>query len=170
MDAPLGDIPCEATVIELFDVVSSEDESAIVESIETDRPHYALRPGLIRKLLPIAIDAVSGKVTSGGSYLFDSLAHAREYLRWTGEEYRSGGRLFHEQPFVANLFCFVGQIVGAHDFKPFESAHASKRVQISRAPAGQSRQIALDLWPSVIDAAAFSELSALWLAYNSPTA
>jgi hypothetical protein len=162
----VGAVECGAVIVELFDVAGSDDEAAIVDSIEADRPHYTLRPGLVRKLLPLAIDATTGKVTSGGAYLFDSVQNAKAYLRWTGEEYRVDGLLFHERPFVANLSCFIGPVVGAHDFDSFETAQASLRIQIWQAPTHQAGQIARAAWQALKRGAEEAGLSGIWLAFE----
>jgi hypothetical protein len=154
-------------VVELFDVVGDGDESDIVLSIEEDRPHYSARPGLIRKLLPIAVDTTTGKVTSGGSYLFDSVENARRYLHWTEAEYRVDGLLFHERPFVSNLTCFLGSVVGAYDYAPIETSQASKRVQIFQAAPGRARPVAEQAWPRIQAAGGQHGLSAVWLGVDS---
>ncbi len=154
-------------MVEWFDVVGEGSESDIVVSIETDRPHYSARPGLIRKLLPIAVDKASGKVTAGGSYLFDSLENARGYLQWTETEYRVDGLLFHEQPFVANLSCFLGSTVGAVDYAPIETSHASKRIQVFQASPGAAARLAKDAWPAIEKAGAAHGLSSAWLGVDA---
>jgi hypothetical protein len=165
----VGAVECGAMIVELFDVAGSDDATAIVDSIEADRPHYTVRPGLVRKFLPLAIDATTGNVTSGGAYLFDSLENAQAYLRWTGEEYRVEGLLFHERPFVANLSCFIGPVVGAHDFDSFETAQASIRIQLWQAPLHQAHRIARAAWSALKAAAGELGLSGIWLAVEPDT-
>lgn len=169
VSSEVGAVECGAMIVELFDVAGSEDATAIVDSIEADRPHYTTRPGLVRKLLPLAIDAATGKVTSGGCYLFASLENAQAYLRWTGEEYRVDDLLFHERPFVANLSCFVGSVVGAHDFDSLQTAQASVRIQLWQAPTHRAGQIARAAWRELKAAAEEMSLSGIWLAFEPDT-
>jgi hypothetical protein len=159
------DIQCGALLAEWFDVEGGEpDPSELVRSIERDRPHYTRRPGLVRKLLPISVDPRTGKVGSGGFYLFERLRDTDEYFRWTESEYRVDGLLFHERPFVANLHKFVGRIVGARDFRPIGLSHASLRFQLWSCRERDAEARATRVWPELSRAAETSGFASIWLA------
>jgi hypothetical protein len=159
------DIQCGALLAEWFDVEGGNpDPLELVRSIERDRPHYTRRPGLVRKLLPISVDPTTGKVGSGGFYLFKRLHDTDEYFRWTESEYRVDGLLFHERPFVANLHKFVGRIVGAHDFRPIGLSHAALRFQLWSCREKDAEARATRVWPELRRAAEISGLASVWLA------
>jgi hypothetical protein len=159
------DIQCGALLAEWFDVAGGDpDPSELVRSIEQDRPHYTRRPGFVRKLLPISVDPRTGKVGSGGFYLFERLRDIDEYFRWTESEYRVDGLLFHERPFVANLHKFVGRIIGARDFCPIGRPHASLRFQLWSCRERDAEARATRAWPELSRVAETSGLASVWLA------
>jgi hypothetical protein len=162
------DIQCGALLAEWFDVEGGDpDPAELVRSIEQDRPHYTRRPGFVRKLLPIRVDPGTGKVGSGGFYLFERLQDTDEYFRWTESEYRVDGLLFHERPFVANLHKFVGRIVGARDFRPIGRSHASLRFQLWSCGERDAEARAARAWPELSRVAETSGLASVWLAADA---
>jgi hypothetical protein len=163
------DIQCGALLAEWFDVEGgAPDPLELVRSIEQDRPHYVRRPGLVRKLLPISVDPKTGKVGSGGFYLFKRLQDTDEYFRWTESEYRVDGLLFHERPFVANLHKFVGRIVAARDFRPIGLSHAALRFQLWNCRERDAETRASRVWSELSRVAEVAGLASVWLAVDAP--
>jgi hypothetical protein len=164
-DAEIGPVAAGGMLIEWFDIVGDDDESSIVASIENDRPDYSRRPGLVRKLLPVVFSPASERTMSGGFYLFDTVANAREHQHWTEAVHRVDGRLFHERPFVRNLRGQVAAVVGVHDFAPLATAQAAQRVRIWDVPGRDVETLARECWPAVLSQGA-AGLSSVWLGVN----
>lgn len=166
IDAEIGPIDAGGMLIEWFDVVSDDDESSIVASIENDRPDYSSQPGFVRKLLPIVFSPASEHTMSGGFYLFDTVANAHRHQQWTENVHRVDGRVFHERPFVSNLRGQAATVVGAHDFAPLRTSQAAQRVRIWDTRGQDAEQLAREYWPAVM-AAGDGGLSSVWLGANS---
>ena len=159
------DIQCGALLAEWFDVEGGDpDPLELVRGIEQDRPNYIRRPGFVRKLLPLSVDPRTGKVGSGGFYLFKRVQDTDEYFRWTESEYRVDGLLFRERPFVANLNQFVGRIVGARDFRPIGLSHASLRFQLWSCRERDAGARATRVWPELSRMAEIAGFASVWLA------
>jgi len=165
-----GSAMAGAMLIEWFRVLGDEDEQGIVESIERDRPDYSMRPGLIRKLLPIVHSPDSTTVLSGGSYLFETLDDARAYLHWTEHEHRVDGVLFRDRPFVADLRGFLAPVVGVQDFAPIGESHAAQRIQVWHCGRDADvTAIARRLWPGILSRATQAGVSSIWLGADADT-
>jgi hypothetical protein len=172
-ESSVGTIEARGILVEWFDVVVPKGEEALspqlVEEIEFGRPDFAARPGLIRKLLPVAVEPGTGDTSSGGSYLFDSFENAKGHLHWTHTDYRINGLLFAEQPWVANMRGFVGKVVGAHDFKPLATSHASQRIQVWQLKDNDVESLAAKAWPKVLRYGKEAGLASVWLGVDPST-
>jgi hypothetical protein len=172
-ESSIGTVKARGMLVEWFDVVVPEGEEALgpqlVEEIEYGRPGFSIRPGLIRKLLPVSVDLITGGISSGGSYLFDSFESARRHLDWTRTDYRINGLLFAEQPWVANMRGFLGKVIGAHDFKPVATSHASQRIQVWRVEKGDVEALASKAWPKVVQRAREADFASIWLGADPST-
>ena len=170
-NASEGAVNAGGMLVEWFDLVPTAGDDALgpdlVNQIESGRPDFAARPGLIRKLLPVSMDQQTGHTSSGGSYLFDSLDNARAHLKWTQSIYRLDGLLFSEQPWVANMDGFVGQVVGAYDFKPLATSHSAQRIQVWRVTTDDALALASRAWPHLLQSARHANLSSVWLGVDT---
>ncbi|KAI6779272.1 uncharacterized protein J7T54_001002 [Emericellopsis cladophorae] len=73
---------------------------ALIDSQYVDSKTMSHRPGIILKYLPYLYDGITGKLLTGGLYLFDTYEDAKDYIRWASEEFEVGEPKvkFTEQP------------------------------------------------------------------------
>jgi hypothetical protein len=116
----IEDATSEATAVfsDAFQVAGDSVGPQVPEMIEADRVLMASRPGMLRKLLPLRIDAAG--VTSGGVYLFDTYENAAAYGEWVAEEFILdvgwGDINFLDRPIFIEATSQVWNLIGAEDF------------------------------------------------------
>ncbi|GKU06293.1 hypothetical protein FLAG1_09919 [Fusarium langsethiae] len=88
------------------------------QSLEMMKP-----PGMQLKYLPIRFDVVTGKLLTGGAYLFDRWEEAINYSHWTANEYDidEEGTNFWSQPDFNSPVRFAWKVIGAYNFAPIEN-------------------------------------------------
>ena len=116
----IEDATSEATAVfsDAFQVAGDSVGPQVPEMIEADRVLMASRPGMLRKLLPLRVDAAG--VTSGGVYLFDTFENAAAYGEWVAEEFILdvgwGDINFLDRPIFIEATSQVWNLIGAEDF------------------------------------------------------
>ena len=136
----------------------------IAPVIERDRMFMAARPGMLRKQIPIAFDAM-GNVLSGGRYLFDKRNQAEKYKEWVETEFVLDGTLFFDRPYFLNRDCHSWRVMGAHNFQDV-SKQAVVRTERFSVPRSSQMHLLRQRWPQIKAAAAQRGLTGAWLLYN----
>ena len=165
----IEDATSEATAVfsDAFQVAGDSVGPQVPEMIEADRVLMASRPGMLRKLLPLRIDAAG--VTSGGVYLFDTYENAAAYGEWVAEEFILdvgwGDINFLDRPIFIEATSQVWNLIGAEDFADvrtsqdvmrFERWHTIEPVDMDDLRAG---------WPEVRERAEDAGLTSVYLMY-----
>lgn len=126
------------------------------------------RPGMYIKYLPYRYDEVTGKLLTGGSYLFDTWDNAKAYARWTTEDFRVGDpeTPFWQQPMFEATTRFFWKVIGAHNFAPI-GEHAVGRLQRWKchSTAGVEKTLQ-DIYPAIRSAAEAQGAASVWLLYS----
>lgn len=133
--------------------------------IERDREIMTLRPGMRQKHLPVQVDPETGRMFSGGRYLFDSFEEAEAYRRWVLEEFAVDGVPFPERAYFVDPVFLAWQVIGAHDFDPLH-AHAAIRFERWALSGPAAREHLDELWPAARNAARKRGLASVWLLYS----
>ncbi len=161
---PAGAFTCD------FNLSSDLPQNEIAPSIERDRMYMAARPGLLHKHIPISFDA-TGNVFSGGRYLFDTAAHAREYRDWVFHSYVLDGVLFLKRPYFLSPDCHAWTVIGAHDFADIHSSQIVLRTERwSLRNARQPARVLKERFDAILTAAQARRLTSVWLLYDEEEA
>ncbi len=145
-------------------------QDKIAPSIERDRMYMAARPGLLHKHIPISFDA-TGNVFSGGRYLFDTAAHAREYRDWVFNAYVLDGVHFLKRSYFLSPDCHAWTVIGAHDFADIHSSQIVLRTE--RWSVRNARQPVWTLrrkFDAILAEAQVRGLTSVWLLYDEEEA
>jgi hypothetical protein len=137
----------------------------VAATLERDRMLMARRPGMLRKHIPLRIDPASGNLQSGGRYLFDTAAHARDYLRFV-ERFAIDGVTFLERPIFLDHDCHAWTTIGARDFADVHTTQVVLRTERWKVPARSQREILAHRWSGIRQAARARGLTSVWLLYN----
>lgn len=133
--------------------------------IERDRLIMAARPGMLRKLLPVRVDA-SG-VYCGGCYLFDTYDNAAAYADWVANEFVLDGKLFLNRPEFLEPTSQLWQVAGAADFADVASDQELMRFERWRMPKRASlARLRDESWPLIRKAAEQDGAASVWLLYD----
>lgn len=123
------------------------------------------------KYLPFLHDEVTGKLLSGGAYLFDTYENATEYLRWISEDYEVGeigaGVNFTKQPMFEGFHAMAYHVLGAHIYLPIGEHAIVKTVkwkQCQRAMVSVA-----EVYPQLIASAEKTGAASFWLLHDSGT-
>lgn len=135
--------------------------------IERDRLIMSARPGFDRKLLPLLVEPDSGKVYSGGRYLFDTCENAVAFGNWCRNEFEIDGVKIFDRPDFSEVSARIFRVIGAHDFKDVHSAQVAYRTEIWHCDAKDTEDTLLKLWPALRDRAEQEDKSSLWLLHNA---
>jgi len=134
--------------------------------IEADRLVMAARPGMLRKLLPLRIDA-SG-VFCGGTYAFATHAEAAAYGDWCANQFKLDGEtLFLDRPEFLEPRSQLWHVAGIEDFAGVES---QKMMRVERWHALQAPSLSdftASWWPRIRAAAIESGATSVWLLLGS---
>ncbi|KAH8168453.1 hypothetical protein LIA77_11717 [Sarocladium implicatum] len=122
---------------------------AFIDAQYLDSITMSRQPGMYHKYLPYLYDEVTGKLISGGRYLFDTYEDAKEYVRWLKEEFE------------------LWKTVGAYNFTLIGD-HALGRLQKWEYTSSEEEiQLKLRaLYPELRDAASARGASSVWLMYD----
>jgi hypothetical protein len=142
-----------------FQLTNAIPLSEVPPVIERDRIFMAGQPGMIRKHLPILVDA-SGDVFSGGRYLFDTHEHAKEYAHFVEHGYVLDGVQFLQRPYFLDPACFAWRVVGARGFASIEH-QLVVRVERFQVPADPGDLEGV--YHAAVAEAASRGLTAVWL-------
>lgn len=128
------------------------------------------RPGMVLKFLPYLYDGVTGKLLTGGSYLFDTYENAKDYIRWASEEFEVGKPpvKFTEQPMFESVKSQVWKVIGAHGFAPIE-ANAVVRLQMWRCADVDTESKLRAIWENLKRTAENDGAASVWLLFNPDT-
>lgn len=164
----LGEIPAKGAVtVEITAAGTGVPLQAFIDRQYEDSRTMDKRPGMYLKYLPYRYDEVTGQLLTGGSYLFDSFENAKDYARWTTEDFRVGDpeTPFWEQPMFESTTRIVWKVIGGHNFAPMED-HAVGRLQRWKAHGTAGIEKALrDVYPSVRRDAEAQGAAAVWMLY-----
>lgn len=86
-----------------FGISPEAPADRIPREIERDREIMTLRPGMRQKHLPVQVDPATGRMSSGGRYLFDSYEDAEAYRRWVLDDFVVDGVRFPERRYFVDL-------------------------------------------------------------------
>lgn len=136
-------------------------------TIERDRLIMAARPGFNRKLLPLRVEQDTGKIYSGGRYLFDTYENARAFGDWCRYEFEIDGVLILERPDFAEVAAGVSRVIGAHDFKDVHDSQVAYRTEVWKSGGANIEDKLANLWPDLRDRAGEEDKAALWLMHNA---
>lgn len=136
-------------------------------TIERDRLIMSARPGFNRKLLPLRVEQESGKVYSGGRYLFDTYENARAFADWCEHEFEIDGVLILQRPDFADVTASVYRVIGAYDYKDIHTAQLAYRTEVWKTDGSGIEDKLVNMWPQLRDRAAEEDKSALWLLHNA---
>lgn len=154
-----------AVFSDAFQLPGQEVDPRTPDMIERDRVIMAARPGMLRKLLPVRVDAHG--VTSGGVYLFDTYENAAAYGDWVARDFVLDGTLFLDRPVFIEPTAQVWHVVGVEDFADvrteqhlmrFERWHTLEAVDIDDLRARH--------WPAVRSQAEADGLASVWFLYS----
>lgn len=126
------------------------------------------RPGMYLKYLPYCHDEITGKMNTGGAYLFDTLQDAMGYSRWTTETFMVDEPKvkFWDRAFFESTERWVWDVIGAHSFAPIHE-HVISRVQ-HWTYAGENAESALrEVYPVLRSAAEKQGAASFWLLHDA---
>lgn len=140
---------------------------AFIDVQYLDSKIMSQRPGMYLKYLPYLYDGVSGKLLTGGSYLFDTYENAKDYVRWASHEFEVGDPKvkFAEQPMFESFTGQVWKVIGAHSFAPIE-AHAITRLQQWNCSNADAEARLRALYPDLRTAAEALGAASIWLLHH----
>lgn len=144
---------------------------AFIDGQYLDSKTMSHRPGMIIKYLPYRYDGVTGKLLSGGWYLFDTFENAKDYLRWADEEYKvvddEGGAevAFTKRPMFESCKGRTWRVIGAYSFAPVEE-HAVGRLQIWTCTDDDVESKLQNLYSSLKNAAEDEDAASIWLLFD----
>ena len=135
-----------------------------------DSKTMSRRPGMILKFLPYLYDGVTGKLLTGGSYLFDTYENAKDYVQWANKEFEVGEPpvKFTEQPMFESVKSQVWKVIGAHGFAPIE-ANAVVRLQIWRCEDVDAESKLRSIYQNLKRTAENDGAASVWLLFNPDT-
>ncbi|KAK5163328.1 uncharacterized protein LTR77_010701 [Saxophila tyrrhenica] len=166
LNYPVGEIPARAAItVEI--VCPPCPLQPFIDTQYPDSKTMSARPGVYMKYLPYRYDEVTGKLLTGGSYLFDSYADAEGYKRWTTEEFEvDEPRVkFWEREMFESRRSWVRRVVEAWNFRPV-GEHAVGKVEQWRYE-GEDAEVALhEAWPLVKSEAEKQGAAAIWLLHG----
>jgi hypothetical protein len=131
--------------------------------IERDRLIMSARPGFNRKLLPLRVENDSGKVYSGGRYLFDTYENALAFADWCKHDFEIDCVLFPQRPDFDNFTSRSFRVIGAHDFKDIHTSQIVCRTEIWKTNKKSIEDKLAEFWPAA------DNKSSLWLLCNEET-
>ncbi len=161
-----GPISCEGAAFDDFRLTNDLPPHAAPAVIERDRLYMPARPGFNRKLLPLRVDPTAGTAWSGGRYLLDTFAHAREFADWVANEFELDGTLILDRPDFAEVTTHVWRVLGAYDFKDVQTSQHVYRTEIWKLAPGTSGEWLANRWPALRDEAAERGRAALWFLFD----
>lgn len=134
--------------------------------IEVDRLVMAARPGMLRKLLPLRIDA-SG-VFCGGTYAFATHAEAAAYGYWCANQFKLDGEtLFLDRPEFLEPRSQLWHVAGIEDFADVNSQKVMRVERWHALQAPTLSDFAASWWPKIRTAAIESGATSAWLLLGS---
>ncbi|NKB35573.1 MAG: hypothetical protein GKR93_00200 [Gammaproteobacteria bacterium] len=161
-----GPINVEGFAIDDFLLTDKLPPDKAPATIEIDRLNMAARPGFNRKLLPLSVEQDTGKIYSGGRYLFDTYENAKAFGDWCSNKYELDGVLILERQDFADVSAGVHRVIGAYDFKDVHSSQVACRTEVWDSNEIKTEDILSKLWPQLRDRAAEEGKSALWLMHD----
>jgi hypothetical protein len=155
-----------AVFSDTFQLPGTELDPRAPEMIERDRMIMAARPGMIRKLLPLRVDA-SG-VHTGGCYAFDTYENAKAFRDWVVNDFVLDGVRFFDRPVIMEPAAQLWRLVGWEDFgdvRTDQDAMRLERWHITARPAIED--LREQQWPVIRDRARAAGLTSVWLLYEA---
>lgn len=125
------------------------------------------RPGMQIKYLPYDYDD-TGKLVTGGAYLFDTYEDAQEYARWGNEDFVvQDGHKFWEQPMFESHTGQVWKVVGAYNFAETHEHAVARLQQWEYTGKDEDVEDALKkLYPSLKEAAQQQGATSIWVLFS----
>lgn len=164
----VGPIACKAAFVSDFEVATEIPIDVLVTKIDEDRRTMAVGSGMHAKYMPLRFDPATGAHQIGGRYLFETLADAEAYMRFTeGLEFEPGVK-FWERRIFSKIDKGTWHAVGAEDFEPLQT-HYANRFERFRCDAPLRSEAMVSLWPAIRDAAQAQGLASVWLLMRPET-
>jgi hypothetical protein len=163
----VGEIQCQGAVTAEINITGpGVPLQGFIDAQYKDSKTMDKRPGMYIKYLPYKYDEVTGKLLSGGSYLFDTWENAKDYARWSMEDYQVGDPKtpFWEQPMFESSVRNVWKVIGARNFAPVEE-HAVSRLQKFMLPSTDVEITLGELYPKLAKVAEDQGAASIWLLY-----
>lgn len=141
----------------------------LIDAQYIDSKTMSQRPGMYTKYFPYMYSPVNGKMLGGGCYAFDTYENAKEYVRWTEEEYqveREGKMVkFWDQALFEKSRKWVWRVIGAHSFCNIE-AHSSLRLIQWKYTGDKIEKKLAALYPKLKETVENMGVAAVWLLHN----
>ncbi|KAK9788650.1 putative Acyltransferase 3 domain-containing protein [Seiridium cardinale] len=163
-----GEIPVKGAVTaEIIVAGLGVPLQAFIDGQYLDSKIMSERPGMYLKYLPYQYDAVTGKLVSGGSYLFETWESAKDYVSWANEDFQVGDPKvsFWDQPMFESHNGRVWKVIGAHNFASVEE-NAVARLQQWTCQAANIETSLRQAYPSIRRAAEAEGAASIWLLYS----
>jgi hypothetical protein len=143
---------------------------ALIDAQYLDSKIMSERPGMIMKCLPYLYDAVTGKLLTGGAYLFETYENAKDYARWACEEFEVGEPKvkFPEQPMFKSFEGQTWKVIGAQSFAPIQE-HAIARLQTWSSSEPDTEDKLQTLYTKLKSEAENEGVASVWLLYDPDT-
>jgi hypothetical protein len=164
----VGELPVKGAVTsEIFVAGFGVPLQAFINAQYLDSKIMSERPGMHLKYLPYQYDTVTGKLISGGSYLFDTWENAKEYARWANEDFEVGEPKvkFWDQPMFESHSGRVWKVIDAHSFAPIEE-HAIGRLQQWTCRAPDAEAALHEAFPALRALVQDQGAASIWLLYS----
>ncbi|PCD21103.1 hypothetical protein BFJ70_g17102 [Fusarium oxysporum] len=125
------------------------------------------RPGMQLKYLPTRFDEVTGKLLTGGAYLFDKWEEAVDYSHWTTNEYTidEEGTKFWSQWAFDSPVRFAWKVIGAYNFAPIEH-HAIGHFKRWSYTSNNIEAYLHEVYPQIKSIAEAQGAVAVWLLHQ----
>lgn len=162
---PTGPIPATGAFSSEIDVPPGVTPGILTTVVEADRPSF-IRPGMLRKYLPLRFDPATGAISAGGRYLFDTYGHATAFRDQLEELVVPGeSTTFWNRPWFLKSVRYAWRVFGAHDIAPI-TAHDLNRFERYAVPdAGVEARLPA-LFGGLLERAGKLELGHLTLMYQ----
>jgi hypothetical protein len=162
-----GPIACQAAFTADFTAPAGVTVDLLVNASEEDRPSMDVRPGMRHKYTPLRFDPADGTIHSGGRYLFDNVADADDYLRFTTAELELEPSVkFWDRPFFLGADKRTWRVVGAEDLMPIGTHFVSRLQRFTYSGSYILGSLAA-VWLAMRDDAIRQGMASLWLLVQS---
>ena len=167
----VGEIAVNGAVTVRISIGASLPTQGLIDAQYMDSQAMDGRPGMYLKYFPYRYDEVTGKILTGGMYLFDTLENAKDYARWTTEDLMVGEPKVHfwDRPLFESTNRWIWEVVGAHSFIPVQQ-HAVSHIQHWTYEASDGDAVVAGLknaYENLRESAKAQGAASVWLLHNA---